>query len=72
MGRGLKFATAAVLVVAAGLAATWTVRRIPSESRALAVTGTIEATQVDVSAKITGRDHEDRGGGELQPAAHQG
>ena len=55
MGRGLKFAAAAVLVVAAGLAATWTVRRMPSESRALAVTGTIEATQVDVSAKITGR-----------------
>jgi len=55
MGRGLKFAAAAVLVVAAGLAATWTVRRMPAESRALAVTGTIEATQVDVSAKITGR-----------------
>src|SRR5207245_883243 len=37
------------------LAATWTVRRLDGEDRAVAVTGTIEALQVDVSAKITAR-----------------
>jgi nitroreductase len=54
MARWLKLAVAAALVVTAGLAATWAARRF-ADDRAIAVTGTIEATQVDVSAKITAR-----------------
>ncbi|MBI4246563.1 MAG: efflux RND transporter periplasmic adaptor subunit [Candidatus Rokubacteria bacterium] len=54
MTKGLRLVAAAVLLLAAGVVATWAVRGVPGDGR-LAVTGTIEATQVDISAKITGR-----------------
>jgi len=54
MRRWSRLAAAAAIVVAAGAAATWAVRRAPTPTP-LAVTGTIEATQVAVSAKLTGR-----------------
>jgi HlyD family secretion protein len=53
--RGLKITAVAALVVVLGLAGTWASRQFGTDDRALAVTGTIEATQVDVSPKITGR-----------------
>jgi HlyD family secretion protein len=55
MARGLKVAAVVALVIAVGLAATWAARHGGPPPHELAVTGTIEATQVDVSAKITGR-----------------
>ncbi len=55
MKRPLKLAAAAALVLLLALAATWTVRRLSGDEEAIAVTGTIEALQVDVSAKITAR-----------------
>lgn len=53
MRRRLALTAAGVALVAVAVAATWAVRR-PADGR-LAVTGTIEAIQVDVGAKITGR-----------------
>ncbi len=55
MSRSLKLAAAAALVLLLALAATWTVRRLNGHDGAVSVTGTIEALQVDVSAKIAGR-----------------
>jgi HlyD family secretion protein len=55
MRRAGKLAATAALVLLAGLAATWTVHRLPGQDRSVSVTGTIEALQVDVSAKIAGR-----------------
>ncbi|MBI2162026.1 MAG: HlyD family efflux transporter periplasmic adaptor subunit [Candidatus Rokubacteria bacterium] len=55
MSRPLKLAATAALVLLAGLAATWTVRRLNGHDRTVGVTGTIEALQVEVSAKIAGR-----------------
>lgn len=54
-GRRLKLAVVAVLVVAGGLAMNAAARRLGIHDPAVAVTGTIEALQVDVSPKITGR-----------------
>jgi len=55
MRRAGKLAATAALVLLAGLAATWTVHRLQGQDRSVSVTGTIEALQVDVSAKIAGR-----------------
>src|SRR5439155_726716 len=55
MTRRLKLGGAGALILLLVLAATWTVRRLDGEDRTVAVTGTIEALQVDVSAKITAR-----------------
>lgn len=55
MSRPLKLAATAALALLVGLAATWTVRRLNGHDRTVSVTGTIEALQVDVSAKIAGR-----------------
>ncbi len=55
MPRWGKAALAAAVLVAGGLAAAWAVRRLDGGAPALSLTGTIEATQVDVSAKLTGR-----------------
>lgn len=55
MTRSVKLGGAGALVLLLALAVTWTVRRLDSEDPTVAVTGTIEALQVDVSAKITGR-----------------
>ncbi|MBI1846323.1 MAG: efflux RND transporter periplasmic adaptor subunit [Candidatus Rokubacteria bacterium] len=55
MARALRLAAVAALVLTAGIAATWAARRLATDDRALAVTGTIEARQVGVSPKITGR-----------------
>ncbi len=53
MRRWLALAAAGIAVAAVAVAATWVVRR-PADTR-LGLTGTIEALQVDVAAKITGR-----------------
>jgi membrane fusion protein YbhG len=53
--RASKLAAAAVLVVTVGLAATWAARRLADDGAPVAVTGTIEATQVDISPRITAR-----------------
>jgi HlyD family secretion protein len=53
MRARLALAAAGIALVAVAVAATWAVRR--PVDRPLAVTGTIEAVQVDVGAKITGR-----------------
>ena len=55
MTRPVKLAATAALVLLAALAATWTVHRLNGQDRTVSVTGTIEALQVDVSAKIAGR-----------------
>ena len=55
MSRPLKLAATAALVLLAGLAATWTVHRLQGQDRSVSVTGTVEALQVDVSARIAGR-----------------
>lgn len=55
MKRPLKLAAAAALVLLLALAVTWTVRRLSGDEQAIAVTGVMEALQVDVSAKITAR-----------------
>ena len=51
----LKLGGAGALVLLLALAATWTVRRLDGQDRTVEVTGTIEALQVDVSARITAR-----------------
>ena len=53
--RLLKLGGAGALVLLLALAATWTVRRLDGQDRTVEVTGTIEALQVDVSARITAR-----------------
>ena len=53
--RPLKLGGAGALVLLLALAATWTVRRLDGQDRTVEVTGTIEALQVDVSARITAR-----------------
>lgn len=55
MGKALRLAALAALVVAIALAATWAVRGLNGDTGTLSVTGTVEATQVDLSAKVTGR-----------------
>src|SRR3989442_1486894 len=56
MARWLRLFAVAVLVIALGLAAAYAARRFGSgEGGTVQVTGTIEARQVDVSAKIAGR-----------------
>jgi len=46
---------AGVALLAAGLGAAWAVRHLDRDPATLAVTGVMEAVQVDVAAKITGR-----------------
>ncbi|HXG02409.1 MAG TPA: biotin/lipoyl-binding protein, partial [Candidatus Binatia bacterium] len=54
--RRWRLAALAVLVGAGGAAvAVWMSQRLHGETGVIAVTGTVEATQVDVSAKSTGR-----------------
>ena len=53
-GRWRVVAFAALAVIGAG-AVAWLAQGIHGDTGALGVTGTIEARQVDVSAKITGR-----------------
>ena len=53
--RWLRIVAVTALLVALGLAATWAARHFAGDERTLQVTGNVEATQVDVSAKITGR-----------------
>lgn len=54
--RWLQLAVAAALVVSLALAVPWAARRLHGDAPvSLAVTGTIEAMQVDVSAKLSGR-----------------
>ncbi len=55
MARALRLLVIAVLLAAAGLTATWASRRFGAPDRDLHVTGTIEGTQVDISAKVSGR-----------------
>ncbi|MBI2218687.1 MAG: efflux RND transporter periplasmic adaptor subunit [Candidatus Rokubacteria bacterium] len=55
MGRGPRLLLAAVVVAAIGLAAAWASRRLGADDPALHVTGTIEGTQVDVSARVAAR-----------------
>ena len=55
MTRSLKLGGVGALVLLLALAATLTVRRLDGEDPTVAVTGTIEAIQVDVSARITAR-----------------
>jgi HlyD family secretion protein len=55
MVKALRLAALAALAVAIALVATWAVRGLNGDTGALSVTGTVEATQVDLSAKITGR-----------------
>ena len=52
--RVLKVALAVIVLLAAGLAVTWASRRWSTDGP-LAVTGTIEALQVDISPRIAGR-----------------
>lgn len=53
--RARTLAAAAVLVVVAALAVAWAARRVGTKPGPLTVTGTIEATQVDISPRITAR-----------------
>jgi HlyD family secretion protein len=55
MSRALRLLLAAALLAALGLTATWAARQFGAADIAIHVTGTIEGTQVDVSAKVTGR-----------------
>jgi HlyD family secretion protein len=55
MGRRPRLLAAGLALLAAGLGATWVVRHLEGDPSTLAVTGVMEATQVDVAAKITGR-----------------
>ena len=48
-------AAAAAVVVVVGLAAAWAARGLGRDPAPLTVTGTIEATQVDISPRITAR-----------------
>jgi HlyD family secretion protein len=52
--RVLRLVLVVVLLLGAGLAATWASRRWASDGP-LSVTGTVEALQVDISPKIAGR-----------------
>jgi HlyD family secretion protein len=54
-GRGRLVAAVVVVVVAAGLGAGWALRHLDREPAPVAVTGVIEAVQVDIAARITGR-----------------
>ena len=54
--RWQRWALALLLIVAVSVAAAWAGRHLGAGTEApVSVTGTIEATQVDVSVKITGR-----------------
>ncbi len=53
--RVAKIAAAAALVVVLALAAAWGARHLRHDTDPLSVTGTIEATQVDISPRVTGR-----------------
>jgi HlyD family secretion protein len=53
--RARTLAAAGALVVAAGLVATWAASRLRDDAGPLLVTGTIEAIQVDISPRTTGR-----------------
>jgi HlyD family secretion protein len=53
--RAWKLAATAAVIVVVGLAAVWAARRFREEPGPLAVTGTIEAIQVDISPRITAR-----------------
>ncbi|MBI1737578.1 MAG: HlyD family efflux transporter periplasmic adaptor subunit [Candidatus Rokubacteria bacterium] len=55
MSRAARLLLAAVVLAALGLTATWAARRFGATDASLHVTGTIEGTQVDVSAKMAGR-----------------
>ncbi len=56
MTRGwLKLAAIAAVVVAVALAAMWAVRRLNGDTGSVAVTGTVEARQVELGPKIAGR-----------------
>ena len=55
MTTEVRRAAAVALVVAAGLAAVWAARRLNGDTGVVIVTGTVEARQIDVSAKVTGR-----------------
>lgn len=55
MRRALPLLIVAVILAAAGLTATWAARYLHAPDEGIHVTGTIEGTQVDVSAKMTGR-----------------
>ncbi|OGL00229.1 MAG: hypothetical protein A3I14_05420 [Candidatus Rokubacteria bacterium RIFCSPLOWO2_02_FULL_73_56] len=52
--RSLTLVAAGAAILLVGVAASWLVRRLDGGG-GIAVTGTIEALQVDVSARITGR-----------------
>ena len=52
--RTLLLGLAATVVVATVVAAVWTFRHLDADE-GLALSGTVEGTQVDVSAKVTGR-----------------
>jgi HlyD family secretion protein len=53
--RTARLVGAAVLVALLGVAATWSLRRLAPPPADIAVTGSIEARQIDVSPRITGR-----------------
>ncbi len=53
--RAQKLAAAAALVITVGLAVTWASRRLGDGPATVSVTGAIEATQVDISPRITAR-----------------
>jgi membrane fusion protein YbhG len=53
--RALTVGAATALIVVAGVAVVWTVRQPRDAPSGLVVTGTIEATQVDISPRITAR-----------------
>ncbi len=54
-GRAGRVVAAAALVAVVGIAATWGLRHLAPPPAGIAVTGSIEARQIDVSPKITGR-----------------
>src|SRR5688572_30941609 len=55
MPRALRLLVAAMVLAAAALTVTWAARNRNASEGPLQVTGTIEGTQVDVSARLTGR-----------------
>ncbi len=55
MPRWLRLVAATALVATVGVAAIWAARHLPGDDSAVTVTGTIEALQVDLSARITAR-----------------
>lgn len=55
MKTWLKSAAVVAVVVAAALAAVWAARRLNGDTGTISVTGTVEATQVELGPKITGR-----------------